>query len=165
MKKETLLFSIILLATILVCTTSLYAQTGDKLPPFKMLLTNGKTISTNDLKGDKPIVLIFFAPDCDHCKTLMEAFFKNVNSFKTVQVLLVTFKPLNDVANFEKRHQTYKYPNLIVASESQQLYLQQFYKLQNTPFTALYNKNKALIHSYRKDASIEDLINRIKGLK
>ncbi len=78
---------------------------------------------------------------------------------------MVTFKPLKDVANFEKIYQTYKYANLIVASESQPRYLQQFFKLQNTPFVALYDKTKKLVFSYRKDPSVGDLIKRLQKLK
>jgi peroxiredoxin len=121
-------------------------------------------LTTIDLRADKPVVLIYFAPDCDHCQTLMKSFFKRISEFKKAQVLMVTFKPLNDVANFEKNYQTHKYANLIVGSESQPLYLQQFYKLQNTPFVALYDKNKNLIFSYRKDASVDDLLRRLEQI-
>ena len=165
MKFSAFLISTLLFLVISTCSKSLYGQALNKLPPFSMALTNGKTFSTNDLRTDKPIVLIYYASNCDHCLTLMTAFFKRVTEFKNAQVLMVTFTSLQEVGVFEKKYQTGKYSYLHTGLESKPLFLQSFYKLQNTPFTALYDKAKNLVYSYKKDASVDDLLKRLKGLK
>jgi len=154
----------IMIFFLLPAAKSLRAQSDDQLPTFKMLLTNGKFFSSNELPKNKPVVLIYFAPDCEHCQVLMNEFFKEVDAFKKVQVLLITFKPVDEVAAFEKLYQTHKYENIKVGTEGTTFYLRQFFKLQNTPFTALYNKEGKLVHSYRKETPVHDLVQRVKQL-
>lgn len=141
------------------------AQKGSKLPPFDIMLTNGSSFATTALNKNKPLVLIYFAPGCDHCQTLMRAFFKNVQQFRGAEVLMVTFTSLKDVANFEKAFQTAKYPNIRAGLEKRPLLLQAYYKLQHTPFTALYDRTGQLVASYKKEERIADLIRTMKQLK
>ena len=142
--------------------TSAFAQS---IPPFKMLLTNGKTFYAKELPQGKPVVIIYFAPDCEHCQTLMNGVFKQINNFKKVEMVMVTFKPLNEVADFEKNYQTYKYSNIIVGTEIPAFFFRLYYHLVNTPFTILFDKQGKYIYSYRKETPIDDLVNRVKMLK
>ena len=142
--------------------SSLGAQT---IPPFKILLTNGKTFYAKDLPHQKPVVIIYFSPDCEHCQTLMNAFFNKINNFKGAEIIMITFNPLNEVVKFEKNYHTYKYPNIMVGTEVPAFFLQLYYNLVNTPFTALYDKKGQYIYSYRKETPIDDLARRIKMLK
>ena len=138
---------------------------GGAIPPFKMLQTNGAYFSATDLPKGKPVVLIYFAPDCEHCQVLMNDLFKKVNELKTAELVLVTFKPIEDVAGFEKAYSTHKYPNIKVGTEGTSFFLRYYYKIQNTPFTALYDKNGKALGAYRNKTDVDDLIKRVKALK
>lgn len=154
----------IMIIFLLAAAAKIKAQSDDQLPAFKMLMTDGKFFNSADLPKNKPVVLIYFAPDCEHCQVLMNEFFKEVDAFKKVQVLLITFKPVDEVAAFEKLYQTHKYENIKVGTEGTTFYLRQFFKLQNTPFTAIYNKEKKLVHAYRNETPVRDLVQRVKQL-
>ena len=65
--------------TIFSCAAS--AQSG-KVPPFRITQSNGKVFNARDLPLGKPILLIYFSPDCEHCQVFMKAFFKRANDFK-----------------------------------------------------------------------------------
>ena len=162
MKRKPYIFFIINFFFFVFIYSSLIAQ---PIPPFKMLLTNGKTFYAKDLSHQKPVVIIYFSPECEHCKILMNAFFNKINYFKGVDIIMITFNPLNEVIKFEKDYHTYKYSNIIVGTELPAFFLQLYYNLVNTPFTALYNKKGQYIYSYRKETPIDDLIRRIKMLK
>ncbi len=138
---------------------------AQSIPPFKILLTNGRTFYAKDLPHRKPVIIIYFSPDCEHCQTLMNAFFKKINDFKSTEIIMVTFRPLNEVAGFEKSYRTYKYPNIIVGTEMPAFFFKMYYNLMNTPFTVLYDKQGKYFYSYRKETPIEDLIMRVKLLK
>lgn len=135
------------------------------MPAFKMLLTDGTFYSAADLPKDKPVVLIYFAPDCEHCQLLMAELFKKITAFRKAQLVLVTFKPVSDLPLFERNYQTAKYPNLKVGTEGNTYYLRQFYTLQTTPFTALFDKDKKLVYSYRKETLVDDLVKRLNSIK
>src|ERR1700730_4219057 len=73
---------------------------AQSIPSFSMQLTNGKLFSAKDLSHEKPVIIIYFAPDCEHCQTLMNVFFKKIRDFKKAQIVMVTFKPVNEVVEF-----------------------------------------------------------------
>lgn len=141
------------------------AAQGDTLPPFKMLLSNGRYFTADDLRKGKPVVLIYFAPDCEHCQQLLQEVFKNMNVFKKAELVLVTFKPVSELLLFERSYQTAKYSNVNVGTEGTTFYLRNFYKMQNTPFTAVYDKSRKLVSAYRKEPPVDDLIKRLNSLK
>jgi thioredoxin-related protein len=67
--------------------------------------------------------------------------------------------------SFEKEFHTAKYSNIKVGSETQPLFLQKYYQLQHTPFTALFDKNGKLIVSYKDYTPVNDLIKKLKALE
>ncbi|MDQ6904010.1 MAG: redoxin domain-containing protein [Bacteroidota bacterium] len=134
------------------------------LPSFKMKFTNGQLFSDKDLSPNKPTVLIYFSPDCGHCQILTTEVLKKINAFKKVQIIMVTFLPVNEVVAFERKYQTSRYPNIKVGIEIPALYFKNYYRLENTPFTALFDKHKKLVISYQKETPVDDLTKHLKGL-
>ena len=134
------------------------------IPPFKMTLSNNKIFKAADLPKGKPLVLIYFDPDCDHCQKLMADLFKKINSFKKVEMVLITFKSVTEVAAFEKKYTTSKYANMKVGTEGTLFYLKNYYKLVKMPFTALYDSKGNYNFSYREETPVDDLIKRLQGL-
>ena len=140
---------------LLIClSTAMLSSPGAKsqsIPSFNMVLSNGKVFNSGtDLSKGKPIVLIYFDPDCDHCQILMKELFKKINEFKKAEIILVTFKTISDVGVFEKKYQTRKYPNIKVGTEGTIFYLRNYFQLIKMPFIALYDKKQSLSYSYRQ---------------
>src|SRR4030095_12540774 len=89
--------SIFCFSAILLFPSKVSSQT---IPPFKMTLSNNKIFNSADLPRGKPLVLIYFDPDCDHCQKLVTELVKKMNSFKKAEIVLITFKPVTEVAAF-----------------------------------------------------------------
>ncbi len=138
---------------------------AQKLPDFKMKLTNGSTFSITSLSHNKPVLVIYFAPDCEHCRALTEQLLPQMNAFKNTQILMVTFESLDDVAWFENHYHTNKYPNIKVGMEVPVFFLKNYYHVEHTPFTALFNKNGKLMVSYKDYTPVTDLIKWVKVLE
>ena len=135
------------------------------LPSFQLQLSDGKTFSSKNISHSQPLILIYFAPDCEHCQVLMNAFFKRINEFRGAQIIMATFKPVNEVADFENHYETHKYNNIKVGTEIPMFLFRAHYQLMNTPFTALYDKHGKLITSYKTETPVDELIQRLKQLK
>jgi cytochrome oxidase Cu insertion factor (SCO1/SenC/PrrC family) len=148
-------------AFILLFPSRMSSQT---IPPFKMTLSNNKIFNATELPKGKPLVLIYFDPDCDHCQRLMTELFKKINSFKKVELVLITFKPVTEVGAFEKKYATSKYENMRVGTEGTFFYLKNYYKLIKMPFTAVYDSKGNYSYSYRDETLVDDLIKRLKSL-
>ena len=137
---------------------------SQNLPPFKMYRSDKTIFSVAELPKTKPIVLIYFDPDCEHCQKLMKELFQKIDAFKKAEIIMVTFKSMEEVAAFEKQNNTPKHSNIVVGTEGTGFYLRNYYGLVTMPFTALYDKNGNLKYSYRKETLVDDLINRLKNL-
>lgn len=162
MKKFSLLLLVFLICLGLSYSIPAASQT---LPAFKMKLTNGEIFTTSDVSTTKPLVLIYFAPDCEHCQVLIKQLLNKISVFKHAQILMVTFESLEAVTAFKKDYQLDKYPNIIVGMELPVFFFRTYYNLQHTPFTALFNKNKKLIASYKDFTPLDDLIKKLKSLE
>ncbi len=147
-----IVFFITLYVNFSPCQT--YAQA---LPSFTMQLTNGKTVAAKDMLTGKPLLLIYFSPDCEHCQKLITQILSKKNQFKKVNILLITFFPLKDAITFENNYRIKTYPNITVATETQPLYLRKYYSLQHTPFTALFNDKGKLIIFYKDETPVNEL--------
>jgi len=140
------------------------AQQPTKMPPFKMVLPNGVMYSANNIKKNKPVILIYFAPDCDHCKILMKEFFERVTEFVKAEVVMITYKPLKEVVAFINEYSINQYTSITVGTESPAYFIRHYYNLSNTPFIALFNKKEELLYSYQKETPLADLINRLNKI-
>lgn len=147
-----------------LCSSRLGVQ-AQSLPSFEMQLTNGKIFTNHNLQKNRPVLLIYYAPDCEHCQALMTQILQNFTPFGKIQVVLVTFEPLSYAQGFEKTYQLRKYPNIISGMESPTFYFKDLYRLQNTPFTALFDRHWKMVISYQKMTPVGDLISHIKALK
>jgi cytochrome oxidase Cu insertion factor (SCO1/SenC/PrrC family) len=162
-RKSFLLSTVLLFGSLFLRLQTISAQSTGDIPPFSMILSNGQYFKAADLPKGKPVLLIYFSPDCDHCHTLMNEFFKRTADFRDAEVVMVTFKPVSEVAAFVQTYETFRYPNIKVGTEGTTYYLRYFYKLQNTPFTALYNKQGKLIGSYRKTTPLNEIAKLVKN--
>ncbi len=135
------------------------------LPSFKIQETNGTVINSRNRIAGKPVLLIYFSPDCDHCTKLLSAMFGQIDKFKRATILLVTFRPINELIEFEKEYKTANYKNIIVGMEQPVFFLKNLYNLESTPFTALFDTKGKLITSYKKDTPLDDLLIQVKKTK
>ncbi len=153
----------------LACCCSCFSQSGDPkpgspVPTFLMRMTNGKTYTSKDIPKNKPFVLIYFAPDCEHCMVLMDELFKKIHQLDNATVVMITFKTLPELAGFEKKYQTAKYKNIKTGTEGVTYVLRNYYRLDKTPFTAVYDKKGMLAFSYKNETPVNEMLSRLKKL-
>jgi thiol-disulfide isomerase/thioredoxin len=153
-----------LFVALLLLSFSLVAA-SQSLPDFTMQLTNGKMFSAKDLSKSKPAIIIYFAPDCEHCQVLIKSVLKRINEFKKSQIILASFESMQQVIDFEKEYGLRSYPFIKTGIEKPVFFFRYYYHLQNTPFTVLYDKHGKYIISYKKQTPVDDLIKRLNALK
>lgn len=163
MKIKSVPYTILITLLFFISLTA-FAQTG-KVPPFKMMQTNGKVFRAQDLPMGKPIVIIYFSPECDHCEKLMKDLLKHEARFKKASIVLITHLPADRVAKFVQQYNLNKHPNIYVGTEGNTFFVRNYYKIEQMPFIALHNKNGDLVKSYRKEGPIAELVDMLKTLK
>jgi peroxiredoxin len=139
-------------------------KSGSTIPTFRMLLTNGQYFSSSQIQKNRPVVLIYFAPDCDHCLVLMDQLFKKIHQLDKASVVMITFKSPQEIIGFEKKYNTSKYPNIKVGTEGTTYVVRNFYRLEKTPFTAVYDRKGVLAFSYKEETPVPEMLARLKKL-
>lgn len=157
------LLSFITLILLFVSNVDANAQTG-KIPPFRIMQPNGNEYRADNLPMGKPILIIYFSPDCDDCLAFMDKFIKQIGSFNKVSITMITYLPISEVAKFSTEYRIYKYGNIVVGTEAPTIFVRNYYNITKIPFVALYDKNGNKIVSYERNIPIMELKNKIKVL-
>jgi len=140
-----------------------YAQ-SKKVPPFQMVQPDGSIFKAENLPMGKPIVIIYFSPDCEDCHQFTVVLLTRINELKNASIAMITYQPKDDVIHFASQFNLNKYSNIYIGTEGNSYFIGNYYKVGKLPFMALYNKNGDLIKLYDKELSINDLITRLKNL-
>ena len=132
------------------------------IPPFKLLLTDSSTHFTKeDLANKKPVMVMLFSPDCEHCKHETEEIIKNIDAFKKVQIILSTTLPFDKMVDYYNHYELKRFDNIIVGKDVS-YFFPVFYDIHNLPFLAFYNKKKELISVYSGALPIDKAIEELK---
>lgn len=135
----------------------------ENLPPFKLLTVDNKVVTQNDLKKNKPVLIIYFSPDCSHCTKFMHDLEPEFNDLKDVQIVMATWIRVEALKPFCDTFKLQKYPNFIVGTEGNYTYLlQQYFQVKETPYIAVYNHSGKLVKAYPKAPTVAELMSSIK---
>jgi thiol-disulfide isomerase/thioredoxin len=168
MKKIYLFVCLIVLAS---CT---FAQTQPQpkphvtpvtIPPYHILNTDSVYVTPANLKKNKPVMIIYFAPDCSHCKNFMFELKPHMDELKNVQVVMVTWVlQLKAIQTFYNDFNLKNYPNFTVGTEGYTYLVQRYYEVTTTPFVAIYRKDGKLEKAFAKSPSVDDVMDAVKKL-
>jgi hypothetical protein len=161
--KRNIGFAFVLMA-MLAEPISAKAQ-ANKLPPFRMVQSDGKIFKAEDLPMGKPIIIIYFSSDCDHCEKMMKEFFGKARLFSTSSVAMVTYLTQDKVAKFEKDYPVKKHANIYAGTEGTTFFVRNYFKITDMPFAALYTKEGNFVQSYSQEIPLNDLASRLKTLQ
>jgi thioredoxin-related protein len=149
---------------VILIITSFTLSAQQKVPAFRMVLSSGKLFHASSLPQGKPIIVIYFSPECDHCHILMKEWFKQAGNFRKASVAMITFLPLNSVTLFEKEYNTKQHSNIIAGTEGTTFLVRNYYKVLDLPFVALHDKNGNLVSTYSKDIPLNTLAAQLRQL-
>lgn len=154
----------ILLSAMMLLMSSATNSQSNKVPPFKMTQADGKVFLAGNLPFGKPIVIIYFSPECEDCQQLIKELLNRINELKSASIAMITYQSKDKVKQFVSEYQLDKYSNIFIGTEEDSYFVGKYYKVGQLPFMALYNKNGDLIKIYNKEISIEDLLIHLRGL-
>ena len=81
-----------------------YTNAGAPIPNFIITKTTGGTLTNEQLTKGKPVMIMIFSPECEHCELSLDSLKTIRNDFKTTQVVLVAEERHKDqMASFVAR--------------------------------------------------------------
>jgi thiol-disulfide isomerase/thioredoxin len=160
MKRKCTLLILASLA-LFVCTGT-FAQTG-KVPPFRMVQPDGKVFKAENLPFGKPILIVYFSPDCEDCHRFINDLLARIKEFRDVSIAMITYQPVENISEFVAKNKLKSYSNIYVGTEGSSLFVRDYFKITRFPFVALYNKDGDLIKKYTSgEITINDLSEHLK---
>ena len=162
MKKLFLLFALALTATFSKAQTT---PNITNIPPYRICTTDSVYVTPANLKKNKPVVIIYFAPDCGHCQHLMYEMKPKMKEFGDAQIVMITFTDftmLPAIKTFYNDFGLSKYPNITVGTEGHTYIVQRYYEVETTPYIAVYNRKGKLVKAFAKAPSVDELIATVK---
>jgi thioredoxin-related protein len=129
------------------------------VPPFKLVEVDSVHYLTKDnLKKNRPVLMMFFSPDCEHCKHQTRDILESIAKFKDIEIVMATFQPFDEMKNFYVVYRISDYPNIYMGRDEHYL-LPTYYRMQSLPFLALYDKKGQLITHFEGNQKAETLLN------
>jgi thioredoxin-related protein len=129
------------------------------IPPFRLLKLDSATYLTkDDLHKNRRTMVMYFSPDCEHCKHQTEAILADFKDFKDIEIVMATYQPFSEIKEFNEHYKIYEHPNILIGRD-EQFRLPPFYKIRNLPYLALYDKKGNLITTFEGTQKTDTLIN------
>jgi thiol-disulfide isomerase/thioredoxin len=136
--------------------------TNPTIPPFHLLKTDSATyVTKDDLKKHRRTMIMFFSPDCDHCKHQTESILAAGDKFKDIQIVMATYQPLSEMKDFNTHYRISDYPNMKIGRD-EKFFLVPFFRIRNLPYLALYDKDGNLITTFEGTQKVDTILNAFK---
>jgi thiol-disulfide isomerase/thioredoxin len=127
------------------------------IPAFNIRkLPDSSSFTNNMLQKDKPVIVVFFDPDCDHCQHATKNFTAKMDRFKDVQILMVTIYEFSRIKKFSNDYKLSKFPNIILTRDVG-FDLPRFYNVSSLPDVYVYDKDGKLIKHYKQDIPVDEI--------
>jgi len=164
---------ILLFLSLIACVSFCVAQKPDTvrhpkpIPAFRLLTTDSVWFTPANLKKGKPVIIIYFMPDCTHCQRLMYELKPKMDQLKNVQIVMVTFSLKYDIRAIREFYRDYdlkKYPNFTIGTEGTNILVQNYYGVRSTPFIAMYHGDGKWAEYIDKVPKVEQVLADAKKL-
>lgn len=127
------------------------------IPPFKIQLTDSSWFTKYSLSDKRSTWVIYFSPDCGHCQQVTEEIITNIKSLKNIQIVMIASRPFEDVKHFHDHFMMKRYSNIKVGIDPTRM-ITNFYKVQHTPFSALYDRKGELIKAFKDAPTVDEIV-------
>lgn len=133
------------------------------IPPFHLLgLDSTSYVTPSDLKKNHKTIIMFFSPDCEHCKHQTEAILEDFNAFKDINIIMATYQPFEEMKEFNTHYKMSEHKNVKIGRD-EKFVLPPFYKIRNLPYLALYDKKGNLITTFEGTQKPDIILNAFNG--
>jgi thioredoxin-related protein len=130
-----------------------------ELPPFRLLQVDSLHFFTkDDIKKNRRVLLMFFSPECEHCKHQMQDMLADFSRFKDIEIVMATFQPFEEMKNFYNYYRIADHPNIQMGRDEKYL-LPPYYRMQSLPFLALYDKKGQFITRFEGNQKVDTILN------
>ena len=143
-------------------TADNYIKGFTSLPAFSINLVPDSSYYTNaNLQKNKPVMMMFFSPDCDHCQKQVKDILAYRKDLKDLQIIMISVLPNKFNRPFFDEYQLAAFPNIKLGTDLTYK-LRQLYQVKTLPAMYVYDLNGNLAKAFIGNINIPAIIDAVK---
>lgn len=115
---------------------------------FELKTLNNVSFSNTNLKQNTSTIFIYFNSDCDFCHHEAESISQNLDKFKNVQFIFVSFEETESIKKFAELYKLNNQENIIFLEDTKGDFSIQF-NANSIPYILIYNQKNKLIKKHK----------------
>lgn len=134
----------------------------ETIPSFNIYtLPDSTSFSNKNLKKDKPLIIIFFNPDCEHCQKETKELLAYKNELKNIQILMVSPSSYDLVKQFYQEYTLSTMPNIKMGQDAN-YNLGRLFNLRTFPSIFIYDNKGKLAKAFIGNAGVPAILDATK---
>lgn len=118
------------------------------LPAFSLnKAPDSSEFNNNNLIAGKPVVLLFFSPDCEHCQQEAAELLQNKELVKEIPVIMISLASMNEITTFINKFKLAELPNVTV-TQDYNFKLGNIFKMKTFPAMYVYDEYQDILKAY-----------------
>jgi thiol-disulfide isomerase/thioredoxin len=127
------------------------------IPSFSILKTDSSWFSSTELPRDKPVIIIYFSPECSHCQAKAKFVAERMDSLKNTFLLWASYFSLDKIKDFSEKFGLSKFNNVVFGRDTH-YFLPTYFKTTTLPYIAIYNSKGLFSKEFRNGTTVHDII-------
>jgi thioredoxin-related protein len=129
------------------------------IPPFKLLKVDSvHFVTREDLKKNHRVMIMFFSPECDHCKHQMNDILADYNKFRDIEIVMATYQPFDEMKSFYTYYRIADHPEILMGRD-EKFMLPPYFRMQSLPCLVLYDKKGNFVRKFEGNQKVDTLLN------
>lgn len=153
------LFTIIMnfgLMTVTAQDSAIYKR-FPAIPPFTIIRVPDSTLFTkNDLTKNKPVIIMIFSPDCDHCQKATRSLLENPVILKKARVIMASTVGYEYINKFYSEFKIAEHPGIVMGRDATDFF-GYFYGIKNFPSIYMYDRKGRFVRSFERHFPVGEL--------
>ena len=142
--------------------TAAAAKSIEQAPAFKIIRVPDSTVfESTQLKKDKPFVLMFFSPDCEHCQKETKELLAYKQELKGLQIVMVSPLSFDLIKTFYQDYGLASMPDVIMGQDNSYA-LGSRYQLRTYPSIYVYDARGKLAKAFAGNAGVPAILDAVK---
>lgn len=162
--KHRFMKKVVTLAIAALIATAGFAQASDttsflsnkNIPNVKLIQGDSTWFTNANIPKDKPVVVIYFSPECGHCQLSAQEINNDIDKVKDAFFIWVSYYPVPEIKEFADKYKLAQYDNFKFGRDPKYA-IPTFYRVKFTPFMAVYNKEGKLMQTFDQGTTPEVL--------
>jgi thioredoxin-related protein len=132
------------------------------VPPLQLLLGDSTTKFTKDnIPRKKPVLIMLFSPDCNHCQRTAEELWQHQKEMKDIVIVMSTLHSISQMNAFVREYRLDEIKNIVTGKDVHYI-LPSFYGIKNLPYLAMYDRKGKLIMGFEGSMPVIKILQTFK---